>query len=82
MRKGVDRTDVVVIGGGIMGASTALWLAERGLAVTLCEKGEIGREQSGRNWGWCRTFGRDIRELELSLLSLRLWRGLNEMIGR
>lgn len=32
MRKGVDRTDVVVIGGGIMGASTALWLAERGLA--------------------------------------------------
>ena len=42
MRKGVDRTDVVVIGGGIMGASTALWLAERGLAVTLCEEGEIG----------------------------------------
>jgi len=34
------RTDVVVIGGGIAGASTALYLAEKGVAVTLCEKGE------------------------------------------
>lgn len=82
MREGGMRTDIVVIGGGITGASVALWLARKGLAVTLCEKGEIGKEQSGRNWGWCRTFGRDIRELELSLLSLRLWRSMNETTGR
>src|SRR5262249_9668313 len=31
--------DVVVIGGGIIGASTALTLAERGISVALCEKG-------------------------------------------
>ncbi len=33
------RTGVVVIGGGIIGISTALALAEQGVAVTLVEKG-------------------------------------------
>ena len=56
-------TGVVVIGGGIIGVSAALTLAERGIAVTLCEKGEIGGEQSSRNWGWCRQQGRDPREI-------------------
>ena len=46
--------DVVVIGGGIIGAATALELSERGLTVLLCEKGQIGGEQSSRNWGWVR----------------------------
>jgi glycine/D-amino acid oxidase-like deaminating enzyme len=41
--------DVVVIGGGIIGVSTALFLAEKGLAVALCEKGRIAGEQSSRN---------------------------------
>ena len=75
------RTDVVVIGGGIAGASTALYLAEKGVAVTLCEKGEIGAEQSGRNWGWCRTQGRDPREIALSLEANRMWKGLNAKVG-
>jgi glycine/D-amino acid oxidase-like deaminating enzyme len=74
-----QKTSVVIIGGGIVGVSAALWLARDGIPVVLCEKGDIGREQSGRNWGWCRTFGRDMRELELSLLSLRLWRQMNEI---
>ena len=82
MGVGEMRTDVVVIGGGIMGACTALWLARRGIKVTLCEKGEIGKEQSGRNWGWCRTTGRDVRERDLSVLSLRLWRDMNKTTGR
>ena len=75
------RTDVVVIGGGIVGAATALYLAEKGIAVTLCEKGEIGAEQSGRNWGWVRVMGRDAREIPLSLASLRLWDGLDALTG-
>ncbi|MBC7336444.1 MAG: FAD-binding oxidoreductase, partial [Clostridia bacterium] len=48
------RVDVVVIGGGIIGVSTALELAERGVSVALCEKGGIGEKQSSRNWGWVR----------------------------
>ena len=75
------RADVVVIGGGIVGVSTALYLAEKGIAVTLCEKGEIGAEQSGRNWGWARVMGRDAREIPLSLASLRLWDDLDRLTG-
>jgi glycine/D-amino acid oxidase-like deaminating enzyme len=75
-----ERTDVVVIGGGIMGTSTAWALAGRGVDVTLCEKGHIGGEQSSRNWGWVRKMGRDSREIPLIIESLRLWEGLNEAL--
>ena len=36
--------DVVVIGGGIVGACTAYYLARRGVKVALVEKGRIGAE--------------------------------------
>ena len=67
----------MIIGGGIIGVCTALFLAEKGHSVVLCEKGRIGGEQSSRNWGWCRTMGRDAREIPLAIESLRLWRGMN-----
>lgn len=73
--------DVVVIGGGIIGVSTALSLVERGISVAVCEKGLIAGEQSSRNWGWVRQMGRDPAELPLSMESLRLWRGMNERVG-
>ena len=72
---------VVIIGGGIIGVSTALFLAEKGHAVVLCEKGRIGGEQSSRNWGWCHTVGRNAGEILLAMESLHLWRGMNERIN-
>lgn len=74
--------DVVVIGGGIIGASTALELAERGLSVLLCEKGQIAGEQSSRNWGWVRLGLRDPREIPLMHESLGIWQGLDIRLGR
>ena len=74
------RVDVVIIGGGIIGVSAALFLARRGISVALCEKGVIGGEQSSRNWGWCRTIGRDLRELPLAMEALRLWSGMNALV--
>src|SRR5271156_572991 len=74
------QADVVVIGGGIIGTSAALFLAEKGVSVALCEKGHIAGEQSSRNWGWCRKMGRDPRELPLIIESLRLWQGINERV--
>lgn len=71
------KTDVVVIGGGIIGVSTALCLAERGVDVVVCEKGEVGCEQSSRNWGWCRNMGRHPQELPLGLEAMRMWQAWN-----
>jgi glycine/D-amino acid oxidase-like deaminating enzyme len=73
--------DVVIIGGGIIGVSAALFLAKKGVSVALCEKGRIAGEQSSRNWGWCRTMGRDAAEIPLAIESLRLWERMNREVG-
>ncbi|CAN5294635.1 FAD-binding oxidoreductase [soil metagenome] len=74
-------SDAVIIGGGVAGVATALELAERGVAVTLLEKGVIAGEQSSRNWGWCRQAGRDPREIPLILVALDAWRGMNARVN-
>jgi len=45
--------DVVVVGGGFTGLSTALALAKRGAKVAICEANVVGGEASGRNGGQC-----------------------------
>ena len=72
------QADVIVIGGGVIGLTSALFLSQRGVKVVLVEKGEIACEQSSRNWGWCRQSARDPREFDLIREALRLWRGMNE----
>ena len=76
-----EKTQVVVIGGGIVGVCTALYLAEKGIPVVLCEKGRIAGEQSSRNWGWIRKAGRDNRELQLMIESAVLWNELAPRLG-
>ncbi|WP_348627359.1 FAD-dependent oxidoreductase [Mesorhizobium sp. M6A.T.Cr.TU.016.01.1.1] len=48
---GGQRVDVVIVGGGILGLSTALHAARLGLAVQVLEAGEIGQGASGLNGG-------------------------------
>jgi len=43
--------DVAIIGGGIVGAATAAFLADEGLRVTLFERSAIAGAASGRNSG-------------------------------
>ena len=69
-------TDVVVVGGGIVGCASAYYLAKRGVSVVVCEKGAVGLEQSSRNWGFVRQQGRDAAELPLMMASNRIWQGL------
>ncbi len=76
-----DSAEVVIIGGGIIGVSTAWFLSRQGVDVVLCEKGHIAGEQSGRNWGWVRQQCRDAREMPMIMESLNIWRSLAEEIG-
>ncbi|RPD94527.1 FAD-binding oxidoreductase [Candidatus Pantoea deserta] len=76
-----EQVDVIVIGGGIIGTSVTYELAKQGVSVALFEKGVIGGEQSGRNWGWVRQQNRDIYELPLAMRSLQRWEELSSEIG-
>ncbi|MEN8839667.1 MAG: FAD-binding oxidoreductase [Octadecabacter sp.] len=69
--------DVVIIGGGIIGVSAAIYLNRLGQRVVLLEKGRIAGEQSSRNWGWIRQQGRDPDELPIMVEASRLWRELS-----
>ena len=42
----VSSADIVIVGGGIMGSAIALRLAQRGLRVTVIERGIPGAEAS------------------------------------
>ena len=49
---GTQRFDIVIVGGGLLGLSTALTLAESGASVALVERDQIGFGASGRNTGF------------------------------
>lgn len=73
--------DVLIIGGGIHGLSTAFHLARRGVRVTLLEADYCGRHASGVNAGGVRTLGRHAAEIPLALASRTLWHQLAQVLG-
>ena len=44
-----EAVDVAVIGAGVVGVSTAYFLARNGVRVAVFEKGRVAGEQSSRN---------------------------------
>ncbi|MGJ8514447.1 NAD(P)/FAD-dependent oxidoreductase [Carnimonas bestiolae] len=75
-------TGVVIIGGGIVGMTAALVLAERKIPVTVVEKGRIGAEQSSRNLGWVRKTNRAPEDVPLALAADPLWQTLEQRCGQ
>ena len=75
------RTDVAIVGGGIIGILTAINLAERGLDVTVLEKGVVAGEQSGRAYGQVISYevGKEI--FPLHHYGQIYWREMNKRIG-
>jgi len=65
--------DVAIVGGGILGASCAYFLAEAGAAPLLLESGRVGREASGASAGGVRQQGRQLPEMPLALAAIDLW---------
>lgn len=72
---------VVIIGGGIVGLTAALTLAERNIPVVVLEKGRIAAEQSSRNLGWIRKTSRSAEDIPLALAADRLWAELPARVG-
>jgi len=66
--------DVLVVGGGIVGASCAAALAARGCRVRVLDAGLPGASAAGM--GHLVVMDDDPAELTLSARSLALWRGL------
>lgn len=76
----MNNADVIIIGGGIIGNSTAYYLAKKGHSVIVLEKSNyIGNGGSSRNGGGVRQSGRDERELPLAMYGVKnLWPTLSE----
>jgi len=73
--------DLVIIGAGVIGITTAWFLASSGLKVIVCDKGRVAGEQSSRNWGWIRQQGRDQAELPIMMESMRIWGDFSKRFG-
>ncbi|MET1008064.1 MAG: FAD-binding oxidoreductase [Propionibacteriaceae bacterium] len=66
------QAEVVVVGGGIMGASIAYHLAEAGITdVVVLERGTLGSGSSAKPLGGVRATFSDTNNIELGLRSLR-----------
>ena len=78
---GAIKTDVIVVGGGIMGAASAFFLRKRGRTVSLIERGLIGQQASGVNFGNVRRQGRFLPQLPLANRSREIWGRLNDLLG-
>lgn len=73
--------DVIIVGGGIMGASAAFFLRRRGRSVALLERGLVGQQASGTNFGNIRRQGRPLWQLPLSNRASMVWRKSKELLG-
>lgn len=73
--------DVVIIGGGVVGAACALGLAEAGCAVTLLEAGGLGGGATAAAMGHLVALDGSPAELALCRLGLDRWRALAPRLG-
>jgi len=75
------RSDVAIVGGGIVGTSAALALRRMGLSVTLLERDFCGSRSSGVNYGGVRRQGRSLVQLPLTQRAHGIWGRLPKLIG-
>lgn len=84
MNRPVKHYDVIVVGGGIVGVSTAYVLARRGLSVLLLERYAPVHEH-GSSHGDSRMIRFDYEEnvyVEMAARAFRAWEDLAERLGR
>ena len=74
--------DIVILGAGVMGASIAFHLAKRKAGnIVVIEKDHVGRGGSGRSSALVRMHYSYPPEVQLALISLRLFQNWQEVVG-
>lgn len=77
-----ERTDALVIGGGVIGTSIACHLAEAGVGTVLLERGTLGSGASGATAGVVRTyFPSDPHTGSLAVRSMAAYHSFTERTG-
>ena len=74
-------SDLVVIGGGLIGLSCALAARRRGLSVRLLEAERCARHASSASAGGVRSLNRHPAEIPLARAALPLWGRMREQVG-
>lgn len=74
------KTDAIIIGGGLMGLSTALHLGLRGVKALVLEKDSPGRHASGVNAGGLRQLNRHIAEIPLTVAAAEIWKNIRNLL--
>ncbi len=72
--------DVLIIGGGLHGCSTALHLGLEGFKTIVIEKDYIGRHASSANAGGVRRLGRALPEIPLANAALESWHDICDLV--
>lgn len=73
--------DVIIVGAGLFGSFTGLFLARAGKRVALIERGFVGGQSSGANFGGLRLQGRSPEQYPLSLMAQAHWENFEALTG-
>ena len=74
--------DIVILGAGVMGASIAFHLAKRKVGnIVVLDKDHVGRGGSGRSSALVRMHYSYPPEVQLALISLRVFQNWQEVVG-
>jgi sarcosine oxidase subunit beta len=72
---------VVIVGGGIVGAASAYYLARRGVDVVVCERSNVGSGSTERAVGGIRAQFSTPVNVRLSMASMDVWDRFEERFG-
>jgi len=72
---------IVVVGGGIIGATIAWYLTKEGASVTLIDAGGVGSQATAASWAWTNaTAGNPRPYFDLRARSMAEWNWLKEQV--
>ncbi len=82
MAVGSEGADICIVGAGVMGTSIAYQLAIRKAGrIVVCDQGSVGEGMSGRSSALIRMHYTFREEVQLAVLSLRMFRDWVEITG-